>query len=95
MEERPTLLHGRIEPIIKLVGLQNHHHAFFIVGFVKAAHQRMFTRVDGQYAEAAQDVTREGDFQPVQMPATPIGSPSARLMRVGTALPQRAGRLYP
>lgn len=67
-----------IEPVIKLLRLQDHHHAFFIGGFVKLAHQGMLVGIDSQHAEAAQDLARGG------LPSRPDTCQAHRLA-IGTA----------
>lgn len=39
----------RLQPVLIAVFGQDHHHAFFIGGLVKQAHQRVITGIDGQH----------------------------------------------
>src|ERR1035437_2597743 len=71
------------QPMVVAVLGQDDHHALFIHGFVKLAHQVMTVSIV-KLCTIPLD-----DFHDDHRPATPSGSPSAFEMRVGMALPLR------
>lgn len=59
--ERPQELHAAahrgLQPVVELLRLQDHDHAFLVGWLVEQVHQRMLVGIDGQHGEAMHDLT--------------------------------------
>ncbi len=61
MHELHAFVCRRFKPIVvKSLGQDELHHAFFILGLVVVANERVIIRIDGQYGDAVYSVPGTG-----------------------------------
>lgn len=78
----------RVEPGVVGAFVENRRHALFRAGLLVAVQQRMAVGVDREQGVAQQHLAIRA-VHCAHTPATPMGLPSMREMRVGRALPLR------